>query len=97
VATTAERATAFGMAVNRAYLAALQDWRSKHAPKVTIDELLAGDVTSVSVEATVFSRGFLTVVTIVRGRRQYDDETHLTRFRMHNGTYRLTGSTLPLP
>ena len=75
---------------------AVRNWKETYAPATPVAELLTSGLTSVTIEATMFPGGRLSVITTLRGRRQLEDETHLFRYtRRANKQWVRRGSSLP--
>lgn len=86
----------FGSAVEASLIDAVQNWRDEHAANVLMDDVLAHVARSVSVEVTMYPGGVLVIITTVRGRRQWDDETHIFHYaRGRENSWRRTRSSIP--
>lgn len=76
---------------------AILDWRRKHDPANRLADTMAEALTSVETSCTVFPKGRATVIVTVRGRRRWEDETHVFRLlRRTGGVWWRKSSTLNL-
>lgn len=87
---------AYYRALSRCMEDSLRSWKEEYASSMSIEEFATQALTSWSIEATAYPGGRATVVTTVRGRKQYNDETHI--FTLKRGgpkDWRRTSSSLP--
>lgn len=89
--------TTLGAVVEACYVDALKAWQHRRAPGTRLADLYANDVTSATIETTLFPRGKVSIAVIVRGRRHDDDQAHLFRVRRESSNrYIREGDSLDL-
>jgi len=67
--------------------AAAKEWRDEHAPGVPVADLLANEVRTVELHATIYPKGYASMSITVNARRPHNTEVSFERYRHVGGQW----------